>query len=457
LALRLLLLGSKSLWLDEARSLLIADAGVDALWAGRGERYHPPLYYFLVNLWGRLGRGEFTLRLSSALLGTAAIWLTYAAARRLASVAVGLSAAWLAALSPLLIWYAQEFRSYALLTVLGLAAVLSLVRLITEPRWTWFLLYATCMALALYTHYTAVLLLPVQLLVAGLLYVQGRAIRRGLLAGVLAAPVIVLLYWPWLRAPAFGSFLDMLRNNDYYSGQMLATRLGIAPAVATTVTLTALAALGLAALATVALLATRGQALLHTIHQSRAIRVLLLSLMLVSLAVFVYPRAYSAKRLIVALWPFALMVVAWFWPWERRYRRPLALLLGASLLASLANIAYIPKDDWRGTVAHILANRQPNDAVWILPGYHNAPFDYYGQGSLPITAAYPGLDDAQAVALLDGHDRVWLVEVPREVADMDPARSVARWLDEHLEPSGRFDAYQIRTTLYTRRTEDGGP
>ena len=51
LDVRLLGLGSKSLWLDEANSIRVAKLGQAELWAGHSEEYHPPLFYGLLEYW----------------------------------------------------------------------------------------------------------------------------------------------------------------------------------------------------------------------------------------------------------------------------------------------------------------------------------------------------------------------------------------------------------------------
>ena len=89
----------------------------------------PPLYYIIAWGWSKLfGTGEIALRSLSALLGTAAIPATYAAARSLISRRGALIAAAFVAVSPLLVWYSQEARAYVLLSLLGALSLLFFVR-----------------------------------------------------------------------------------------------------------------------------------------------------------------------------------------------------------------------------------------------------------------------------------------------------------------------------------------
>lgn len=162
LLVRLLFLGSKSLWLDEAWSLMVAQGKLTDLWSGVADKMNPPGYYLLLMPWVRLGESEFWLRLPSVLLGTAAIPMTYRLARLLYSEAVGLSAAWLLALSPILVWYSQEARAYALLIVLALGSMISLVNALRQQGAKWWAAHALLTASMFYTHYSALWILPVQ-------------------------------------------------------------------------------------------------------------------------------------------------------------------------------------------------------------------------------------------------------------------------------------------------------
>ena len=68
---------------------------------------------------------------------------------------------------------------------------------------------------------------------------------------------------------------------------------------------------------------------------------------------FVVPQAYSLKRQIVIVWPFALLVCGWLWPWQRRNYALVGILLALSLAAGLVNLALVPKDQWREAAAYI--------------------------------------------------------------------------------------------------------
>lgn len=450
LVLRLLWLGHKSLWLDEARSLIFAQSGGAQIWAGTGEQYHPPLYYMLLHYWIRLGTAESTLRLSSALVDTVTICLIFALAHRLMGRAAALSAAWLAALSPLLVWYAQELRSYSLLTLLGLVTALAVVHLTTRRWWAWWLVFVAAMAAALYTHYNAVLLIPVHLILLLFAPVPGAARRRTVWAWLAAWPLVGLIYWPWLASPGAAAFVNLLVGGRLYPAELLAARTGLSTGAATLVIAVTLLALGGLALAAALLIRRHGARGWQRLTETAWVRGALIAIFVLAAAIIVVPRGYAAKRLAVVIWPYALLVWAWVFPWSMRTRRALAALLLTSLAAAVVNITLIPKDNWRDLVAEIVAHHQPGDVVWIQPGWQNAPFNYYRPAAvdLPVQTAPQNAD--RLAEAIQAHTRIWHVYQTYDLPRIDPDRIVERGLQAQLEPLTSFDFYRVHATLYQR-------
>jgi mannosyltransferase len=128
LALRLLSLGSDSLWGDEAftwhmttfswSGLLVSDASVNF-----------PAYYLLAKASVAVfGEGEAALRLPAALFMAAAVPFIALLARRIAGPVAGIVAAFVAALAPTLLHYGQEARAYALLVFASAATLVAFAR-----------------------------------------------------------------------------------------------------------------------------------------------------------------------------------------------------------------------------------------------------------------------------------------------------------------------------------------
>ena len=100
---------------DEAVSGRVIDGSfADVLSTVPESERTPPLYYVLAWLWTRVfGTGEIGARSLSAVVGTATILVAFLAVRRLFGNRVGLAAAALVAVNPLLVWNSQDARSYA--------------------------------------------------------------------------------------------------------------------------------------------------------------------------------------------------------------------------------------------------------------------------------------------------------------------------------------------------------
>src|SRR5512137_1136481 len=134
--LRMLLLGTKGMWLDEAFSVWMASHSVGDMlqWMVRIDQ-HPPLYYLLLHYWIALnGDTPYYARLLSVLFGAATIPVIYLIGKRLSGAVVGLVAAVFLALSPFNIYFAQETRMYTLLMFNAAVAIYALVRLLTDSR-----------------------------------------------------------------------------------------------------------------------------------------------------------------------------------------------------------------------------------------------------------------------------------------------------------------------------------
>jgi mannosyltransferase len=131
----------------------------------------PPLYYAVAWLWSRpFGTGEVGLRSLSALAGSASIFVVYLAAGALALPRrAALIAAAIVAVSPVLIWFSQDARAYALVFLLTALSFLFFARTLRGGARRDVAWWAAFSALAIATHY---------------------------FAGFVVAPEAALLLWP---------------------------------------------------------------------------------------------------------------------------------------------------------------------------------------------------------------------------------------------------------------------
>jgi mannosyltransferase len=341
----------------------------------------PPLYYALAWAWTRLfSIGEVGLRSLSALFGTLTVPVSYAAAaafglrRRQALIAAAL-----AAVSPMLVWYSQEARAYALLALLGVATLYFFARERSAPSRHTLAGWGITSALALATHYFAVFLVAPQ--AAWLLATSGGRARRDKtvavtgVAAVGAALVPLMLsqlhhgHTGWIAAIPLGTRIRQTAE-AFSSGPSGPPTPALAVAVA-----------ALAMLAFV-LLAARAS------HEER--RSALAPLALVVLAVLL-PLLFTAggadyffpRNLIQAWVPLAIVVAAGC---GLRSARRLGLAIAAAICGlSLAMVTAVDVDarlqrtDWRDVAAAL--GRADGDGALVAPSSGDDPLEYYFRGT----------------------------------------------------------------------------
>jgi mannosyltransferase len=401
----------------------------------------PPLYYALAWVWTQVtGTGEFGLRSLSAVAGVATIPVAYLVGIELRGRRAGLMAAGLVAVNPMLLWYSQEARAYALLVLLCAVSLLYCVRALRRGSRRDFVLWGIASGLALASHYFAIFVVAVEAI--WLLRRHGRASAPGL--GVVAlfslalAPLAIhqmsyghaewigeftLGHRLWETAATFvsGETSDIIARPER-------PVLALLPLV-----------LGLAALALIAL---RGR------REQRRAAAIPLSLLLVGIGVPLLLALLSpskdfvlARNLLPALLPLLVAVaIGVTLPGARR----LGAAIGAALLVySLGFCIWasfspdLQRPDWDVVAAKIGEPEVPRATVtWVLG---EASLRYYlSTGAIQVTAA-------------DGYN--WLVHEIDFVSDgrVPPPPPAL------LGPGFRETSHEDAGRLYIRHFELPGP
>ena len=227
-ALRFYALEGSSLWSDEGNTWVLVQRSFTTIARDATADIHPPGYYWLLKIWATLfGNSAAALRAFSALAGVLLVGVIYAIGRRFDALtanraAIGLTAAWLAALNPFQIYYSQEARMYMLLTLAGAGLFWSLLVWMDrestgQPVRTPLLWFVLCGTLGLWTHYSC----PILLAAAGLGYLRHwrtllrtqQQPTRAIIRYTLANLAIVLLFAPWLPT-AISSVLSWPQGGD---------------------------------------------------------------------------------------------------------------------------------------------------------------------------------------------------------------------------------------------------
>lgn len=177
-ALRLWHLGHSGLWESEIIRVFIATRPDFSTLLSSISNFvaTPPVDFFILRLFlttlGRspigvnapAGPSDFLARSPAALWGILSIWFVYVTGRRLFNGRTGLLAAFLLAISPFHIQYSQEVGPYSAFLGLSCLSILWFHQALEENSLKAWAGYTAFTALALYTHYFAVILILVEAL-----------------------------------------------------------------------------------------------------------------------------------------------------------------------------------------------------------------------------------------------------------------------------------------------------
>lgn len=502
---RLYALDSQSLRGDEAATVLYSAMPVSELWElSRITDPHPPLYYLLLHPWQWwLGEEVWTMRFAGVMASVLAVAALYRLGRQTQlSAPICLLATGLLAVNPLQVWLAQDVRSYALFTLLGLlsaGALWSALHSRPEPatapaqvssrydvrQYIPWLLYVFFTVACFYTHYYAIFLIAFE-------------------------GIFVLLHarrfwgsrWPWLVS-------------------QLALGLAIIPGLQLAYNFAGQAAGGIETIATVDILRLASTALLtgFTISDSLG---LWLSLFLAPLWLaglvsllrhdrtsglfwalfFAAPvlgvitlsigRPFFKERFLIQAQPaFEVLLAAGFlalvrmanWPrsvgelaakreragqitpgqnkrinirYALRFLAP--LLLGLLLLGNIialanyfTNPAYAKAMPWRLYHDHISDHARPGDVV--LTNFPEAAVSYYSPNELPFYVVPAERDRSidfrleQTAAIARAYRRVWFLPLLQQ--GFDEEGQVLSWLDRHADRVDQvfFPGYNLNLYL----------
>jgi 4-amino-4-deoxy-L-arabinose transferase-like glycosyltransferase len=195
IALRLPELSTKGLWLDEAYSVLAARLPFMEMLERLSSDATPPLYYVLLAPWLHLfGAGAAAARSLSIVFSIGSIAMTGLVSVRFFSPRIATISTLLMAFTPMHIYYAQEARMYSLLALLGTALVFATLEFYTKRTKRSLILAAVFSVLMLLTHNIAAwFVIGVN---AAFLSVCND--RKLLLRWLMAQAIAAVCYLPWL-------------------------------------------------------------------------------------------------------------------------------------------------------------------------------------------------------------------------------------------------------------------
>ncbi|WP_182903432.1 glycosyltransferase family 39 protein [Microbispora sp. H10830] len=475
-----------SMWQDEATTYAVAGRALPDLWRTLGNVDAVHGFYYLslhpfIRLVGAALPAEVVIRIPSVLATAVAAAGVAAVGRRLVSAQAGLYAGLAYAAAPVVVFHAQEGRSYALVAAAVVEATRLLATALPDPsRRTAWARYGVAIAVACLLNLFAVLALAAHAVTV--LVAAARGGGKGMAsrwAGAAAGALLAVLPVAWTAFGQRGQVAWLERPGLPEVKALVARFAGTGVLLAATVMLVALGLTthregdtagtaagrapggpgrlpGIAAFAVpLALLPPTLLLVVSQIHPFYQDRYVLFSM--AGLASALGAGLARAVRLLPRTgWVRAAAALA----------LP-ALMLGASLPAQVAVRRIDSRPDDPAAVAGIIGSgRRPGDAVLFLPSIRRLVAEAYpasfrgvrdaalrAGGAASGTLAGRELPAGEIAASLGAAPRVWVVSRPHPApADLSSPRDSAKRLllreSYRRERTVRVLGYAVR--LYTR-------
>ncbi len=153
-AITLWTITKSSVWFDEAFGAYLSHFSFWDIAKFTAADVHPPLYYWLLKLWGMLfGNTELALRSMSLFFGGISIIFGYLLVNRLFSKQAARISLIFMVLSPMLVRYSQEMRMYTLVTAIALSATYVLTYAVNSKKKLPWVIYAILVGVGMWVHY----------------------------------------------------------------------------------------------------------------------------------------------------------------------------------------------------------------------------------------------------------------------------------------------------------------
>jgi mannosyltransferase len=432
--LRIYDLGTESLWLDEATSVVWSQTSLVSVVQSSGTLHNqPPLYFALLHFWMLLfGTSETAVRSLSAIFGIISIFLIYQVGYRLFSRRVGLISSFLSAISYFYIYYSQEARAYSLLLLLTLLSFFLFISILKSDivrRW-YFPVYFLCNLCLAYTHPYALFVIASQVFYFLLFWNKYRRLRVAFLGVQIAT---VAFFSPWI--PTFLGRVSAISKGFWISEPSSAS---LADTIATYIgsgwgrlllilVFSSLCLIGLFSIKrlngkwalTRPIRSLKGLSWNISLEPAEEILLLLVWFTFPIVIPFLISQVstpiYFTKYTIGASPALYLLVARGMGVLNKKALYVVVLLVAALSLPGLRDYyGHEVKEQWREVAAFVEHNSGADDVIVICASYCQIPFDYYCKGDLERFGIDPDVTDSEKIAgVIDkavaGKQRMWLV------------------------------------------------
>lgn len=372
MVLRIIDLGAKSVWSDEAFSIYLAKQN----WHSFGHvittaEANMSLYYLLLRGWIDFSDAAQWVRLLSALMSAAAVPVIYCIGKEVFSQRAGILAALLLAINPFTIRYAQEARSYSVFVLLASLSFLAFLHGLRRPSGLWGVCYVLSTTLALYAHFFSALVVLVQLVSLAMVPTDKRrlAMRQAAPVGIVIILGLPLVWFVLFRDRGQLAWAPPVHWRDIYDVFRFMVGSGVKLGIG---------AVAFFIAAAVWLKKCRQERLTL---ENWSVLVLMLWLFLpvfFTLLVSVWKPMYAPRFLIFCV-PAALLLVAEGIS-EIRFTWIRFVLVLAMLVGEIGPIrsyyAEAGQEDWKSAVAFLAQSVRAGDTAVLPNAYCELPLNY---------------------------------------------------------------------------------
>lgn len=218
LFLRIYNLNSESLWSDEGYSINEAKFSIHEIISHMGYNPNPPLYLITLHFWINLfGDSAFSVRFLSFIFSSISLVLLFLLTKRIFDKKTAVFSTLILSLSTFHIYYAQEARSYALFSMLGLLSYYSFYKFNDWSSKRNILYYLISTTLMIYTHVFGIFIMLSQVI-----SIKKKLLKKWFFTltfiGVMYLPYISVLFQQtmhvsnetWRNFPSFNDFFYAL-------------------------------------------------------------------------------------------------------------------------------------------------------------------------------------------------------------------------------------------------------
>ncbi len=459
-ALQLHAMGRQDVWGDEAFSIWLSQQPFSEIVKG-GTDTHPPGYPLLLAIWIRLaGTSSFVTRALSTFLALSTVALIFALGQRIYRPSTGVVGALLGAVSPMLVYYAQETRMYTLVTAVSAASFYWALHLLHgESSARKRIYYFASTLIAVYTHYYAFFVVFAENLVAFIAWLR-KDEQRPHLSWLGLQAILGLAYVPWIvvqsqflsgKASARVSewSLTIAREIIGQIVQHFSAGLAVAEGKAYSIALIFGVTVAVGVISSL------------KSHRSASLAPLFYLLVPTAFAWLVNPIMpfFYSRYLLLILPAFYLLAAEGLGYLQRHH----ILVMGLGLAALLIGSGYglhgyytderFVKGRYGQMMAYVTQHARPNDVLLLANPLQRRLFEYYR----PVDIEAHFVSEVTLSDVATEHARIWLVRFGNP-AEYDPHGELNRWFSTHgskAHSSGWTDA---ELTLYIMQSAaDEGP